>query len=40
MRKCMEFVKETGANWYVLENIMKSLKKYNQKGLNAVIILL
>ena len=25
---------------YVLENIIKSLKKYNQKGLNAVIILL
>ena len=36
----MEFIKETDANWYVLENIMKSLKKYNQKGLNAVIILL
>lgn len=40
MGKCMEFVKETGVNWYVLENIIKSLKKYNQKGLNAVIILL
>ncbi len=40
MLKCMEFVKEMGANWYVLENIIKSLKKYNQKGLNAVIILL
>jgi hypothetical protein len=28
----MEFVKEMGSNWYVLENIMKSLKKYNEKA--------
>lgn len=32
MLKCMEFVKETGANWYVLENIMKSLKNIIKKA--------